>query len=956
MRSACLLLLASAAAWSGSLDSDFSRPPLEARPRAFWVWLHTHISKSRITYEFEQMKKQGIGGVLQWDPGAGPSEYGTHAVPLPPGPAWMSPQWRDALLYAFREADRLGLEVTLTLMPGANCGGPWITPAMSAQKIVWGVTRAEGPRRYSQVLPLPQGVVKDQQDRPLYYRDIAVFAAELSRLGHGRPSREISDVEPLADTADIPLGNPWTDVTRFLDSSGRLNWDIPAGQYRFLRMGHTATGQSADYFATGQKALYADHLSRKAVEFNFRAMFDRLFGKGPLPKSLKGIHCDSFEVSGTDWTEQIVAEFRRRRGYDPVPWLPVLESGNIDTRALSARFRQDFDRTRSDLFFDNHYRLLADLAHARGLLWQTEAGGPREISTDSLQMLGTNDIPVGEFWMECATHRVTPEERYYVKGPASAAHIYGRQFVAAEAFTSIGNHWSEDPWSLKPVADEAFLQGVNRMILHTFDHSPEEFGKPGAVYFAGTHINPNITWWDQSHAWFDYLARCSYMLSRGLFVADVLLFNGEQVPNYVQMRHVDPRLGPGYDYDVVNAEALLTRASAKDGRIVFPDGMSYRVLVLPGHQPMSIEVLRKIGELVGAGATVIGLPPVESIGQADYRNRDAAVKRLAAEIWAGGKVIRRRSIREVLRSRNTPPDFIAADGLDYIHRRDGDTDLYFIVNKENRERQSAVRFRVLGKIPELWDPATGARRLLPVYRTGETHTEVPLHLAARESVFVVFRQAGLRDPVAMVEPAAEVRITDSGELRLRAPGGCYHLASRTGRAVNVTVAPVPEPLTINGPWTVRFTPGWGAPDMAYFPQLVTWSSRAEPGIRYYSGAATYSVTFQAPTAASNTVAELDLGTLHNLAEVSLNGHNLGVLWKPPFRTDITGLLNPGVNRLEVKVVNLWPNRMIGDASLPAGRRFTRTNMLRYTANSPLLPSGLLGPVRIVSTREVSVRW
>ncbi|MCX6623683.1 MAG: glycosyl hydrolase, partial [Acidobacteria bacterium] len=195
----------------------------------------------------EEMKKQGIGGLLQWDPGPGPSEYGTRAEPLPPGPDWMSPEWRDALLHTFREADRLGLEVNLTLMPGANCGGPWITPALSAQKVVWGVTRVEGPRRYSEVLPLPEGVVKDDAGHPVHYRDIAVFAAELSRVGHGRSSQEISQVYPLSDPANVPLGNPWIDVTRFMDASGRITWDVPVGQYRFLRMGHTSTGQNADY-------------------------------------------------------------------------------------------------------------------------------------------------------------------------------------------------------------------------------------------------------------------------------------------------------------------------------------------------------------------------------------------------------------------------------------------------------------------------------------------------------------------------------------------------------------------------------------------------------------------------------------------------------------------------------------------------------------------------------------
>ncbi|MCX6623684.1 MAG: glycosyl hydrolase, partial [Acidobacteria bacterium] len=533
---------------------------------------------------------------------------------------------------------------------------------------------------------------------------------------------------------------------------------------------------------TGRKALYADHMNAEAVELNFRTMFDQLFGSGPLPASLKSVHCDSFEVYGADWTPKLLDEFRRRRGYDPTPWLPTLESGNIETRALTARFLDDFNRTRSDCFLDSHYRLVADLAHKRGIGWQTEAGGPRVLASDSLQMLGTNDIPVGEFWMECPTHRVTPEERFYVKAPATAAHIYGKRFVAAEAFTSIGNHWEEDPWSLKPLADQAFLEGVNRMVLHTFSSSPDEFGKPGAVYFAGTHINPNITWWDQSHAWFDYLSRCQHLLSQGLFVADVLFFNGDRVPNYVQMKHVDPRLGLGYDYDVANAEVLLTRTSVRNGRIVLPDGMSYRLLVLPEQKSMSLEVLKKIGELVDAGATVIGAPPTTATGLADYRARDAEVKRLAAGIWAGGKVLQNRLIRDVLRSLETPPDFIANAGLDYLHRRDGDTDIYFVVNKLNREQSIEARFRVAGKTPELWDPATGAHRIQPVFHTDGAHTVVPLRLAARESVFVVFRTPPVPDPVVSLTPSAELFASDSGDLQLRAaaPGLDCALHPRLG--------------------------------------------------------------------------------------------------------------------------------------------------------------------------------
>jgi hypothetical protein len=960
MRKAAFLLLLALALPVGAdnLESGFAQPPNEAKPRVWWLWLHTHISKSRITYELEQMKKQGIGGLLQWDPGPGPSRYGTRAVELPKGPAWMTPEWRGALLHTFREADRLGLDVAMSLSPGANCGGPWITPEMSAKRLVFGSANVIGPVRYSAQLPLPEATAKGADGKPLYYRDLAVFAAEFSRVGQGRPPRELANLAPLHDPANVEIGNPWINITKYLAPDGTLNWDVPAGAFRILRIGYTSTGQAADYF--GHQGLYADHMNAQAVEFNFRTMFDELFGKGPLPKSLKYVHCDSYEVYNSDWTANLVEEFRKRRGYDPTPWLPTLDAGAIETRALTARFQQDMNRTRSDCFFDHHYDLIRKLAHERGIGWHSEAAGPSVITTDWLQMLGANDIPMGEFWLRgINSHRVTEEERFYVKAPATAAHVYGKRWVAAEAFTSIGGHWEEDPWRMKPDADQAFLEGVNRVNLHTFSHSPDEFGKPGIEYFAGTHINPNITWWDQSHAWFDYLARCQYLLSQGLFVADVLYYNGDQVPNWVQMKHVDARLGRGYDYDVANTDVVLNRLSVRDGRLVLPDGMSYRVLVLPEQKAMPVEVLTKLGELARAGATIIGPAPTEASGLTDYRARDAAVQKLAGELWGQGWIRPAASIRETLAGTGTPADAVLPEGLDYLHRQSAEGDFYFVVNKLDRPVDVAGRFRVTGKAPEFWDPATGERYTAGAFREEAAHTAVPLRLDAYGSVFVVFRQKAGFDAVESVSLPAELRAAEGGQLRLRsAVAGVYELRSRSGRKARVAVKAVPAAMTVATPWTVRFTPGWGAPESAEFPRLVSWSERPEEGIRHYSGAGAYTTTFDAPGAllGEGVRTWLDLGEVKNLAEVRLNGKDLGVLWKPPFRVDVTGLLQAKANRLEVKVVNLWPNRMIGDETLGEAKRFTHSNMYKFTAGMPLWVSGLLGPVRVVPEREVAVGW
>ncbi|HWQ52494.1 MAG TPA: glycosyl hydrolase [Bryobacteraceae bacterium] len=992
------LLLAAAwlcatAASPADLADAFRDPPQEARPRVFWTWLHA-FDKDRITFELEEMKKKGIGGFLHWESGPGPSRYGTRAETYPHGPAWMSPEWRGFLLHVLKEADRLDLEASLALTPGANCGGPWITPELSAQKLVFSSTAVTGPVRFSEVLPLPD-VPLGKDGKPLCYRDIAVFAGEPFRPGHSRYLVEGAQLYPVSDPSNVPLGNPWVDVTDKMDASGKLTWDVPPGYNRILRMGYSTTAQPADYFQGKDGGYYADHMRADSVELNFKTMLSELFGDGPLPRSLKYVHCDSYEVYGSDWTPKLLDEFRRRRGYDPMRFLPTLEGGNVDTRAITARFRADLNKTRSDCFADHHYQLLSDLTHARGIGFHSESAGPRVNPIDGLKVYGRNDIPMGEFWLEADTHRVTEDERFYVKMAASAAHIYGKRFTAAEAFTSLGRHWEEDPWSLKRAGDQAFLEGVNRVFIHTFSHSPEKFGKPGIEYFAGTHFSPNNTWWDQARAWTDYLARCQYLLSQGHFVADVLYYYGDQVPGFVVRKHVDPSLGAGYDYDVTNAEVILGRMSVRDGRIVLPDGMSYRVLVLPDWKSTQLDVLRKIGELVKAGATVVGGPPSESSGLEGYPGRDAEVVALASEIWGRadgkavkenrygqGRVIWGKPLREVLADAGVAPDFevvsAAPDAsLDAIHRDTRDAGIYFVVNKSDRWEEAECAFRTAARAPELWDPATGERRPQPIFRAASGRTIVPLRLAPRGSIFVVFRGKPDASAAASIakdgaklfpakphladaQPAAEVTGSTANSVALRVwKPGRYTLRDAQGRSASVPASAPPAPSVIAGPWTVRFQEGRGAPASAAFPTLVSWTTRPEPGIKYFSGTATYETTFDAPAGCmeEGIHSVLNLGEVANLAEVRLNGQDLGVLWKLPFRVaDIGKLLRPKGNRLEIRVTNLWVNRLIGDEVQSAAPRITNTNMFKFTANSPLRTSGLLGPVRIEAARDLTATW
>ncbi len=967
---------------AADLNRLFVDPPQDARPRVWWLWLHSNTSRSRITYDLEEMKKKGIGGFLQWDPGTGPSLYGTRADDLPPTPAWMAPEWRDALRHALAEAERLGLEGAIALMPGANCGGPWITPDLSAQKLVFNVTNVTGPRRFSEVLALPDGVPRGPDGKPLFYRDIAVFAGEPYRVGHTGPGSEVAQLFPTTDLLNVDLGSPWTDVTSLLDAGGRLDWQVPPGMFRILRIGYTTTGQHPDHFRPEGTGFFADHMNAKAIEHNLHTMLKELFGSGPIPSSLKYVHCDSYEVYGANWTPGLLDEFRRRRGYDPMPFLPTLVSGFVKSRALTARFQSDLDRTRSDCFTEYHYQRLYDLAHSLGLKFHSESAGPRVIALDSLAALGRNDYPMGEFWLEADTHRVTEEERFYVKMTATAAHVYGKRYAAMEAFTSLGRHWEEDPWSLKPSGDQAFLEGANRFYLHTFTHSPEQFGKPGIEYFAGTHLNPNLTWWQQSRAWFDYLARCQLLLSEGLFVADVLYFYGDQVPAYVPARHTDPSLGTGYDYDVTNGEVIRTRLSVKDGRLCLPDGMSYRILVMPDKKPVSPETMRKIENLVKDGATVVGPAPNEAPGLVNYPASEEEVQAISRRLWNGvdgktvtenrygkGRVIWGRSLREVLTTSGTDPDFTfsgAPNGkFDAIHRRTDDTDLYFVVNKQDRWESMDCTFRVTDRRPELWDPATGEQKLQTLYRTGQGVTAMSLRLPPHGSIFVVFRNAPEENHAVELKrmdgatTVAELIPGPDGGIRLRAPeAGRYMVRDTAGRMAIVNLEVPAGPYMIETAWTVDFTPGWGAPARVAFPKLISWTEYADDGIRYYSGAAIYRTVFNAPKnlLSDDQHLELDLGEVANLAEVRLNGKDLGVLWKPPFRVDVTGQVKGNGNILEVKVVNLWVNRMIGDEKLPQDKRFTHTNMHKFRADTPLRPSGLLGPVKISAAREKPAKW
>jgi (4-O-methyl)-D-glucuronate---lignin esterase len=727
------------------------------------------------------------------------------------------------------------------------------------------------------------------------------------------------------------------DVTERVDKDGHLDWDVPAGEWIIMRFVCANTGLSLRLPSPKSGGLAIDHFSAEATKFHFQYLLDKLHEElGDFKDTaLKQMYVCSYELSGSTWTPEFLKQFAQRRGYDMTKYLPILAGCTLKDQQAAQRFEYDYRKTLGDLLVDAFYKAGTELSNEHGLLLCAEAGGPgpplHQVPVDALKALGALDIPRGEFWKD---HNV-----WVVKETACAAHIYGKPQVDMEAFTS-WRHWQDGPFELKPIADRAFCGGANHFTFHTSAHNPSPTDRPGWVYHAGTHMNPSIAWWPKAKPWIDYLSRCSYMLQQGVFVADVCYYYGDQGYNFVPPKHIDPSLGYGYDYDVTNAEVILTRMSVKDGRITLPDGVSYELLVLPKREDIDLDVLKRVERMVKAGATVVGPKPICSNGLGDHAQRDAEVRQIANRLWGPcdgttckehtygkGRIVWGKNLRDILTSRKIGPDFetvsVRSDiqhPFDYIHRRTAKADLYFVSNKSDRWESVLCMFRVSDKVPQLWMPDTGEIRACEFGRDADDTTQVRLRLAPYGSVFVVFREAG--ESVPKMD---------------------WMSASDEGRG-------------IAGPWQVRFPEGWGAPASKTLPELVSWPEVEDEGVKYFSGIASYHNEFNVE---ANEVAEgnsvfLDLGEVRFVAEVYVNGESQGIVWKPPYRVDITDAIRTGANQLVVEVANTWSNRLVGDARTPEGKQFCRTNIVKSLTwqvpwkETPLLESGLLGPVKLIS--------
>lgn len=1124
-----LAMVACSQVWARDLAADFREPPASARPWVYWFFMDGNLSREGITADLEAISQAGIGGVILMEVDVG----------VPRGPVrFMSEPWRELFKHAVAEAERLGLQMTLNAGPGwTGSGGPWVKVEQSMQHLVASETQATGPRRFNGVLPQPKprppffGPVPAELEsaRNEFYRDVAVLAFPTPATGPGiadlddkalyvrAPYSSQPGVKPyMPAPADDPTSsgivqNSIVDLSDRLDPNGVLTWDVPEGEWTILRFGRTTTGANTRPAPQPGLGFECDKFDPAALDAHFDAFIGTLLRDlGPRPNDRKAgwtmLHIDSWEMGSQNWSGKFREEFQRRRGYDPLGYLPVMTGRVVDSLGVSERFLWDLRQTAQELVIENHAQHLKALGRKHGFGLSIE---PYDMNPCSdLSLGGVADVPMCEFWAKGYGFDST----FSCIEATSIAHTLGRPVIAAEAFTSdSGEAWKLYPGNMKRQADWAFCMGINRLVFHRYAHQPWLDRRPGMTMGPyGVHYERTQTWWPMIGAWHQYLTRCQAMLQRGQTVADICYLAPEGAPHVFRppasaMNGSGPlRDRKGYNFDGCAPETLLAGATVKNGQLVLAGGAAYRVLVLSDLQTMTPELLRKIRDLVEAGATVIGPAPISAPGLTDYPQCDRQIQDLSAQLWGsallsdepaehrvgkghtiatrpaaprksesrslpasarwiwhsegnpaasapvgarffrrtfalegntqaesarilltadnafelrvngnsvgqgdsfkqlyafdltkelkagdnvlsaraenggqspnpagliGALVIRFRDgrtltlptdrqwqsaesdgadwraalelgemgmapwgridatsgsqqypdlycnydlVAKVLGKMGVPPDFESDANLRYTHRRDGDADIYFVANPSDQAVVANCAFRVTGKQPEIWDPMTGRARSAGRSVVKDRRTRLKLSLEPCGSVFVVFNRKPLGRRIAPGEASQDLSLE----------------------------------IEIAGPWEVRFETKRGAPEKIVLNELIDWSKHSDPGVKHFSGQATYRTQFMLdPAGVGRSPWRLDLGRVEVMAQVKLNGKDLGVLWKAPFQVEITNAVKPGENTLEITVANLWPNRLIGDQSLPPEERTTWTTWNPYTKDSPLLESGLLGPVR-----------
>ncbi|MDR3627839.1 MAG: glycosyl hydrolase [Ignavibacteriaceae bacterium] len=980
-----------------NLKKNFISPPDSVKPGVYWYFMDGNLSKEEITGDLESMKEAGIGSVLFLEVNVG----------VPRGQVdFLSDKWQDIFAHAVRECERLGITFTLGIGPGwTGSGGPWVKPEQSMQHLVYSATEVSGHSVQKITLKKPEprkpffgeDVLTDKMklQRDEFYEDVALLAFPTPKSGN-----KIEDIDekalyyraPYSSQAGVkpylpePVFNSVLpvvqnvkkeqiiDLTNLLQKDGTLNWEVPDGNWTIMRFGRRNNGAVTRPAPVPGLGFECDKFDTLALDSHFNEYVGKLIQKvNPVIGGAGGwkmLHMDSWEMGSQNWTKNFREEFKHRRGYDPLPFYPVYSGTIVGSKEISERFLWDLRITAQELVFDNHVRHLKELGRKYGLGLSIE---PYDMNPCADLELGSlADVPMCEFWSKGFGFNT----QFSCFEASSIANVLGINVVQSESFTSFPTEaWKLYPGAIKNQGDWAFCTGINKFFYHTFAHkSIGNQYRPGMTMGPyGIHWDRGQTWWPMVSDYHKYISRCSYMLQQGRKTADILYLTPEGAPQV--FRPPTSALAgndtipdhKAYNFDGCSPNVLISKAGVKDNKIVFPGGASYSVLVLPFRKSMTPELLDKIESLVKAGAIIIGAPPVQSPSLVNYPECDKLIKQESEKIWGqtevplklternygegkiywGGEIIPKDStelypgydaIVSILNQLGVQEDFVSSGPVRYVHHITGDLDIYFISNSSDKTVNADCLFRVNKKIPQLWDPLTGKVQNLSGYSFQENRTSIPICFEPNQSFFIVF---------------------DKEE---------NSSADGTVNEKNINKNVIVKNIT--GDWNVSFDSKWGGPDSVVFNKLEDWSKRPEEGMKYYSGIAAYKKNIELKSddlKQGNSKFFLELGEVNNLARVRLNGKDLGAVWAAPWHVDITDVLKEGNNELEIDVANLWVNRLIGDEQFPYdgvkdGRwpdwltegkprtsgRYTFTTHNYYKKDSPLLKSGLIGPVKIVS--------
>jgi len=926
-----------------ALFQSFLNPEKTYRPRVWWHWMNGNITRESIRKDILWMDRAGLAGFHNFDAGLDSPQIVCKRL------IYMTPEWKEVFNYALDLADSLDMEVSVASSPGWSItGGPWVSEDDAEKKIVWRETVLEGGRQYTDSLPDPFVNCGPYQEEPgypaephkyEYYKDLFVLAVPVldgdsiriaeSRIKAGFDMNyKISDRFPTPETQVCPSDKDVLDITHYY-KDGILDWAVPDGKWKVFRFGYNLLGRRNAPASPEATGLEVDKLDPEAVRRyydHYLGMYQEASG-GRLGKAIHCLMIDSYESGHATWTIRMEREFERRRGYELRPWMPVLTGQILGSSRESEQFLFDWRQTLGELMAENHYDIVDGILDRYGMTRYTEAHEERQAFTgDGMRVKLNADVPMSAIWARynAGWHSSYPGTEADVRESSSVAHIYGQNICAAESFTTNGKIGKWDgtrayqcgPYNLKPLADAAMSLGLNRFVIHSNVHQPDDNVFPGlglGVY--GQWFNRHETWAEEARGWTDYLSRSSYLLQQGRWVADIAYFYGEDKNLTGRFYDEMVNIPKGWNYDFVNADIILNVFRRKGNTLVTSSGMQYRMLVLDNElKYMSFPVLKRIARFVRAGVPVCCLcPPVQKAG---YKGSQKRFDSLVAKIWDKERNnVFKEDLFDALNDADIrcDVDFMTDEDADlrFVHRRLDDGEIYWIANITPENRDITVSLNVDGYFPEIWHADTGLRE--PVsYRMHDGRTEVDLSMTPDDAQFIML-----------------LKKTDEDSYLVRSQ------------------EPVSQTL-IDGDWTVSFQQGRGAPESAVFHDLHSYTEEKDEGIRYFSGTAYYEKSFEFHSSGSGHVI-LDLGDVSHMARVYLNGEDLGLIWKAPYRTDVTDNLVDGTNKLIVKVINSWANRLIGDAGKAPEDRITYTVQTFYLPGEAPVPSGLMGPVKLIQT-------